>query len=100
MQLIVNSDLNPVDAYRRHGRRFAIFVAAKLMFIAAVVTLSMLTLLASVASDAVLSTYYAVAIFIVKATGVIMPFLAFEAIYWWLRLRRQGVVRHQNQCHD
>lgn len=95
MDFKLSSDFNPVAAYRARGQRFACFVAAKVAFLLSVASMAALTLIAPLGGEAVFAACYSTAMFVVKVAGVVMPFLAFESLYWWYRLRlerRQGRV--------
>lgn len=91
----VSTDFNPVAAYRARGKRFACFVGAKVAFLLSVVSMAALTLIAPLGGEAVFLACYSAAMLVLKIAGVVMPFLAFESLYWWYRLRterRQGRV--------
>lgn len=91
----LSTDFNPAAAYKARGKRFACFVAAKVAFLLSVASMAVLTLIAPLGGEAVFAACYSTAMFVVKVAGVVMPFLAFESLYWWYRLRmerRQGRV--------
>lgn len=95
MEWKLSSDFNPAAAYRARGKRFACFVAAKVTFLLTVASMAALTLIAPVGGEAIFAASYSAAMFVVKIAGVVMPYLAFESLYWWYRLRlerQQGRV--------
>lgn len=88
-----NANFNPVAAYQARGQRYAIFVGAKLTFLLSVAIMATLTLIAPLAGEEGFPLVYRTAMFTLQATGVLMPYLAFESVYWWYRLRREQAAR-------
>ncbi len=90
---LLDAGFNPVAAYRSRGQRYAFFVAAKVTFLVCVATLAMLTLVGPLAGDDYFATVYKLAMLDLQVTGVLMPYLGLESLYWWYRLRREASAR-------
>lgn len=90
------SSLNPIAAYRKRGQRYSVFVAAKCIFIGSLILLAVATLLLSVNEGQLVEFCFGMAMLALKIASVVIPFLAFEALYWWIRDKREGtdIVRH------
>lgn len=89
----LQTDFNPVAAYRSRGQRYAVFVAAKIAFLMLVFALAILTLGASMTGENEFPLLYRIAMFVLKVAGVLMPYLGLESLYWWYRLRREASAR-------
>lgn len=89
MKLKGNERFNPAAAYRAKGHRFAAFIAAKVILLAALMFLSVLTLVAPLVEEGAFAIIYRWAMFALQVMAMITPYLAFEALYWWYRMRAE-----------
>ena len=83
------NDFNPIAAYKLRGQRYAFYVGAKLVFLLCVSIIATTTLLASSLADSTFPLLYSISISTLKVAGVVMPFLAFESLYWLVRFRHE-----------
>ena len=84
--------LNFVAAYRKHGQRYAAYVLAKGVFLVSNFALSLASFVASIPEFGAYYASHDAAMMMIKIALLLMPYLAFESLYWWYRGRRERLA--------
>lgn len=92
MSLKLQRAFNPAEAYRLRGKRYAIYVGAKLALILATLTLASITLGVQFATGEMFDRLFPIAMQIINFVVLLAPCVAFEALHWWHQERKERRV--------
>jgi len=81
---------NPAAAYRLHGRRYAIYIAAQVAVLCSGFIMGILTLIVPLVGDDGFQTIFKLGMWVLQIPALLIPYLAFEALYWRYRLCREA----------